>query len=143
MGLSEQLNDPKIQTKIAEDCSALIDEQVSEKKGIGGMAIKAAYKVIKGLGPSYIPRAIQGLLPKAIVAIDPLWSEGVSAGDPVTHLSENKSRAADILLGVTDHKIANAKNKVVIATYKKLRKSVQDDVESAIPGLAQIFSQYA
>lgn len=143
MGLSDQLNNPQIHSQIAVDCSTLMDEQVSEKSGLGGMAIKTGYGVLKGLGPGYITRAIQNLLPKVILAIDPLWEEGVSAGDPISYLSNNKTKAADILLGVTDHKIANAKNKVVIATYKKFRKSVQGDVESAIPGFAQIIAKYA
>ena len=143
MGLSEQLNDPQIHAKIAEDCTTLMDEQVSDKKGLGGMAIKAAYGVLKGIGPSYITRAILNLLPKAIVAIDPLWAEGIVSGDPVSHLSQHKAKAADILLGVTDHKIANAQNKVVIATYNKLRKSVQGDVEAAVPEFAKIISRYA
>ena len=143
MGLSETINKPDIQSKIADDCAKLMDDQVSAKKGLGGLAIKAAYGALKGIGPGYVPRAIANLMPKAIDAIDPLWQEGVGAGDPVSHLTENKTQAAEILLSVTDNKIANAKNKVVIATYNKLRNSVKGDVEEAVPGLANILNQYA
>ena len=143
MGLSDQLNDPQIQAKIAGDCSVLMDEQVAAKTGLGGMAIKTAYGVLKGIGPGYTTRAIQNLLPNAITAIEPLWAEGMANGDPVSHMSQNPAKAADILLGVTDHKIAKAQNKVVIATYNKFRKSVQGDVEAAVPGLAQIIGRYS
>lgn len=143
MGLNEQFKDPQIQAKIADDCAQLIDQQVSEKTGLGGLAIKTAYGVLKGIGPGYFPRVIMNLLPKAMTAMDPIWQEGIQAGDPVSHLSQNKTQTAEILLGVTDHKIANAKNKIVIATYNKLRKSIKGDVEEAVPGLAKIISQYA
>ena len=143
MGLSQTINHPEIHSKIAQDCAELMDEQVAAKTGLGGLAIKTAYGVLKGLGPGYVPRAIANLMPKAIVAIDPLWEEGLGAGDPVSHLTDNKDRAAEILLSVTDRKIANASNKVVIATYNKLRKSVRGDVEAAVPGLANIIKQYA
>ena len=143
MGLSETINTPDIHTQLANDFAKLMDEQVAAKTGLGGLAIKAAYGALKGIGPGYVPRAIRNLMPNAIVAIDPLWQEGVNAGDPVIHLSDNKSQAAEILLTVTDDKIANAQNKVVIATYKKLRKSVKGDVEAAVPGLANILLQYA
>jgi hypothetical protein len=143
MGLNDQCKDPKIQAKISQDCAQLIDDQVAEKKGLGGLAIKTAYGVLKGIGPGYFPRVIQNLLPKAMIAMDSIWQEGLQAGDPVAFLSQNKSRTAEILLGVTDDKIANAKNKIVIGTYNKLRKSIKGDVEEAVPGLAKIISQYA
>ena len=122
MGLNEQFQDPQIQAKIADDCAQLIDEQVADKKGLGGLAIKTAYGVLKGIGPGYFPRVILNLLPKAMTAMDPIWQEGLQTGDPVSHLSQNKTRTAEILLGVTDNKIANAKNKVVIATYPPVKK---------------------
>ncbi|NJN23141.1 MAG: hypothetical protein HC810_00325 [Acaryochloridaceae cyanobacterium RL_2_7] len=143
MGLRETINTPDMQTQLADDCAKLMDEQVAAKTGLGGLAIKAAYGALKGIGPGYVPRAIRNLMPNAIVAIDPLWQEGVSVGDPVIHLTDNKSQAAEILLSVTDDKIAKANNKVVIATYNKLRKSVKGDVEAAVPGLASILRQYA
>jgi hypothetical protein len=140
MGLSNTLQHQE--TQIAEDCAQLIDEQVAAKKGVSGLAIKTAYRALKGLGHSYISRAIQGLLPQALEAVDPLWVEGVQAGNPVDYLSQNREQTADVLLGVTDAKISNAQNKIVIAAYKQVRKSVRGDVAEAVPGLAQIISQY-
>lgn len=143
MVLSEKIQDPAIRQQIAADCATLVDQQVSTKKGISGMAVKAAYGVIKGIGASYIPGAIERLLPEACSAIDPLWTEGVAAGDPVTYLSNHSTRTADSLLGVTDARLEQSDNTLVCGTYRKLRKSIQGDVEAAVPGLARIISNYA
>ncbi len=143
MGLSNSIQDQETQAKIAEECAELMDTQVAAKKGISGIAIKTAYRALKGLGPNYIQRALQGLLPPALKAVDPIWDEGIQAGDPVAHLSQNREKTAEVLLSVTDTKISKAKNKIVIATYKQVRKSVKGDVEEAVPGLATIINNYA
>ena len=109
------------------------------KNGLSGLAMKTAYRALKGLGSEYIPNMLHKLLPQAVEAIDPMWEEGLNIGDPVQHLSQKRSETADALLGITDSKLSNAKNKIAIAAYKQVRKSVKSDVEKAVPGLAQIF----
>ena len=143
MALNDYLNDPTVKENVIADCCQLMDEQVAAKKGIGGIAIKTAYKVIKGLGPDYLSKAIAGLLPAICSAIDPLWDAGVQSGDPVAHLSQNTSDTADAVLSVTDVRIEQSSNKPVKGAYNKLRKSVKGDVEEAIPGLAKIIGTYA
>ncbi len=143
MGLREAIQDETVQAHVVADCTRLMDEQVSAKGGISGLALKTTYGVIKGLGADYIPTAIQRLLPDAFDALDPLWSEGLAAGDPVAHLSDNSSRAAEMILGLTDVKIQHSNNKVVKVSYGQLRKSVKADLEAAVPGLAQIIGAHA
>lgn len=143
MGLSDKIQDQETRAKIADECAQLIDQQVAAKKGLSGVALKTAYRAIKGLGAGYIPKALRNLMPQVLEAMDPMWDAGLAAGDPVAHLSQNSSETADVLLGVTDTKISKARNKVVVATYKKVRNSIKDDVEAAVPGLAQIFGSYA
>ncbi|GAB4459424.1 MAG: hypothetical protein OHK0037_04820 [Elainellaceae cyanobacterium] len=142
MALSDTLSDPTTTQNLVADCVKLIDEQVAAKGGISGLALKAAYGVVKGVEPSYISGAIQRLLPEALAALDPMWNEGIQSGDPVQHLIQNRDRTADTLLSVTDHKIEKAKNGVVRASYGKLRTSVKGDVEAAVPGLAQILGTH-
>lgn len=138
MRLSDKLKDKNTQTNLVADCAKLMDEQVAAKTGISGLALKATYGVVKGVEPSYIPKAIQRLLPEALAALDPMWNEGVQSGDPVQHLIQNRSRTADMLLSITDAKIEKSRNGVVRASYSKLRNSVKTDVEEAVPGLAKI-----
>ncbi|MGK7888322.1 MAG: hypothetical protein AB4042_03245 [Leptolyngbyaceae cyanobacterium] len=142
MGLSDILTDNTIKEKVIADCVQLMNEQVAAKKGIGGMALKTAYKLIKGVGPNYLTSAVGKLLPTIGDALDPIWAEGVKSDDPVEYLSQQRSEVADQLLGVTDARIAKSSNKVVKGAYNKLRKSVKVDVEEAVPGLAKIIATY-
>lgn len=141
MKLSDMINDSSVKASLVEDCTQLIDVQVANKSGISGMALKTAYKVVKGVGPTYVKGAIGRILPEAFVALDPMWIEGMEAGDPVDYLAQNPDRTADIILSVTDARVHKATG-VVAGTYKKLRTSVKGDIEAAVPELANIISNH-
>lgn len=141
--LSDTLQDEAVAASMAADCTTLMDQQVAAKGGISGMALKATYGVVKGVGADYIPAAIQRLLPDAIAALEPLWQEGLQTGDPVAHLTQNCDRTADTILSVTDARIERARNGLICSSYGKLRKSVKTDIVAAVPGLAQIIGKHA
>jgi hypothetical protein len=142
MGLSDKVSNEATRNYLVSDCVKLMDEQVAAKNGLSGIALKAAYGIVKGVGPGYIPGALHWLLPEAAVALEPIWEEGVQKGDPVDYLSQNRSRTAELLLGITDVRIKNAKNEIVKASYSKLRKSIKNDVEEAVPDLAKILATH-
>ncbi|MFK8184019.1 MAG: hypothetical protein AB8B99_11645 [Phormidesmis sp.] len=142
MELTTKINDKETYNSIAADCTQLMDEQVSAKGGLSGMAFKATYKVVKGIGADYIPGAIKRLLPETLKALDPIWAEGREKGDPVAHLSEHSDRTADLILSTTDARIENNGGGIIGASYKKLRKSVKPDVVAAIPDLAKILDKH-
>ena len=141
MGL-HNLNDSNKRDSVVADCVKLIDEQVAAKGGMSGLGLKAAYGAVKGVKPGYIAGAVYGLLPEVLAALDPMWSEGSQTGSPVEYLTQNRSRAADALLGITDARIERSKNGIVRGAYNKLRNSAKNDVEEAIPGLAQILDNH-
>lgn len=142
MTLPEIMKDTSIKTSIVQDFTVLIDQQVAVKGGMSGLALKTAYKVVKGVGPTYIPGAVGRLLPEVLKALDPMWQEGLQTGNPVEYLTQNCSQTADTILGVTDARIQNSGG-VVRSSYNKLRKSVKGDVEAAVPGLANIIGNHA
>ncbi|MBW4485481.1 MAG: hypothetical protein KME14_23340 [Tildeniella torsiva UHER 1998/13D] len=143
MGLSDILSDKTVKAQVVADCALLIDSQVASKGGFGGMALKTTYGVVKGMNSGYVPGAVERMLPEVVTSLDPLWAEGEQAGDPVAYLTQNQVRAADVILGVTDRRIAKTDNGLVRSSYTKLRQSVIGDVESAVPGLAQIFGRHS
>jgi hypothetical protein len=142
MVLTHKINDKAVSEKIAADCTQLIDEQVAAKSGLSGMALKATYGVVKGIGGDYIPGAIKRLLPETLAALDPIWAEGVAQGDPVSYLSQHSDRTADLILSTTDARIERGNHGIIGSSYKKLRKSVKRDVAEAVPGLAQIIHRH-
>lgn len=140
MGLPDLLQDDTTRASLITACTDLIDTQVAAKGGLGGMALKTAYGVAKGLGAGYIPGAIERLLPDMLTALDPLWGEGSATGDPAAYLKEHRARATDSLLSVTDARIVHSSNGLVKTTYQRLRQSVKGDVEAAVPDLADILA---
>lgn len=143
MGLTDGLNDPNKTTMLVNDCVKLIDEQVAAKGGIAGLGLKAAYAAVKGVKPGYIADAIEALLPSTLLALDPMWSEGVQTGNPVEYLIQKRSDTADAILSVTDARIEKSNNGIVRGAYNKLRGSAKNYVEDAVPGFAQVIDKYA
>ena len=142
MKLTNTIQDKAVRDRIAADCAQLIDRQVAAKSGLSGLALKATYGVVKGIGADYVPGAINRLLPETCAALDPIWAEGAQSGDPVAYLTQHKDRTADVILSTTDTRIANNGNGVIKASYNKLRKSVKGDVTAAVPELAQILDKH-
>jgi hypothetical protein len=123
---------------LVSDCAQLMDEQVAAKGGISGMAVKAAYSAVKGISPGYVTEATGRILPEVLSALDPIWTEGTAAGNPVDYLTQHGSRTADLILGITDARVEKTKRAVVRGSYNKFRESVKKDLEAAVPRLAEI-----
>jgi hypothetical protein len=142
MGLADALADKDKKGRIIADCATLIDEEVASK-GFAALPLKAGYKAIKGIKPGFIPHVIESLLPEMATKVDPIWAEGVSAGNPVKFFQDNRGRVADALLSVTDAKSKNAKNALVRSTYESLRGTAKKHVEEAVPRLSKVIEKYA
>src|SRR4051812_40429217 len=132
MSLREALTNPTKMSTVVVDCCTLVDEEVHDKSGLSGLAVKAGYAAVKGIKPGFITEVVDKLLPEFAEHLDPLWQEGKSKGDPVAFMITNKSRAADALLSITDAKSKNAKSSMVRGTYDKLRGSAKKNVEEAV-----------
>ena len=143
MGLSEALTNPSKKSAVVADCCSLVDEEVRDKGGLSGLAVKAGYAAIKGVKPGFVAEVVDKLLPEFASKLDPMWQQGKEKGDPVAFLTNNKSRAADALLSITDAKSKNAKSAVVRGTYEKLRGSAKKNVEAAIPRIGRLVEKYA
>lgn len=143
MGLGQTITDPKKKSAVVADCCTLVDEEVSSKGGLSGLAVKAGYAAVKGVKPGFIAHVVEALLEDFAEQLDPIWSDGVKDGKPVAYLVSNKSRVADALLSVTDGKAQSAKSSVVRGTYSKLRGSAKKNVEEAVPRLAKLIEKHA
>jgi hypothetical protein len=142
MSLGDAINDPKKKTAIVADCCVLIDEEVSAKGGLSGLAIKAGYHAVKGVKPGFITEVVQKLLPEFADGLDVIWEEGKKDGKPASHFVASKARVADVLLSVTDAKAKNAQSAVVRGTYEKLRGSAKKNVEEAVPRLSKLLEKH-
>jgi hypothetical protein len=143
MSLSEKLSDPAKRNPLIDDCVKMVDTEVSNKSGLGGIVIKTGYGAVKGIKPGFIRRVIDKLFDEWAAKLDPIWEEGAAKPSQKAHFEGQRGRIADALLSVTDAKIDTAESGVVRSTYKKLRPSAKKHVEEAVPGLATLLQKHA
>jgi hypothetical protein len=131
-------------SQVIEDACAVLEAEVDSKGGLSGMAIKTAYKVVKGVQPGFIRKAIDFLLDDFLEALDPMYQESLERSvDPGQHLQADPSRVADALLAITDARASRAKSDLLKKTYNRLRPSAKTHVEAAVPRLAGLMNKHA
>jgi hypothetical protein len=142
MSLGDALKDPTKKTAIVNDCITLIDEEVSAKGGLSGLAVKAGYAAVKGIKPGFVKGAVEHLLPDFAEKLDPIWTEALRTTNPGAFIVSNKGRVADALLAVTDERAARSNKGTVKSAYEKLRGSAKKNVEEAVPRLARLLEKH-
>ena len=141
--MQEALADTAKRKNIIADCVVVIDEEVADKGGLSGLAIKGAYKIVKGIKPTFITEAVDGLLDDFALRLDPLAKEAADKGAPVpSFFAANKSRVADALLAITDARAQRTRHSIVKGTYEKLRSSAKKNVEDAVPRVARLIDKH-
>jgi hypothetical protein len=129
---------------VVDDALRVLDQEVDDKGGLGGLAIKAAYKLVKGIKPGFVREVVEHLLDDFLDALDPLYQEALAAGTPPgAHLEANRSRMADALLSITDARARRASSGAIKGAYEKLRPSAKNHVEAAARRLGQMLDRHA
>ena len=130
--------------QVIDDACLVLDQEVADKSGLGGIAVKATYAVVKGIKPGFIRQAVDHLLDDFLDTLSPYIEEAKAKGvKPGSLILENRSKMANGLLAVTDRKAQKADNALVRKSYDKLRPAAQKHVEAAAPRLAQLVDKYA
>jgi len=139
------LTEPSRRKAVIADCALLIDEEVSKKGGLSGIAIKGAFAVVKAVKPGFIPDAVDHMLDDFATRLDPFYqSHRQAAGRSLpSHFVEHSGAIAEALLGITDQRAQRAHNQSVKKTYEKLRPSAKKHVEEAVPGIAKLIEKYS
>jgi hypothetical protein len=144
MALAEVLTSDAKKAQVVDDCLVLIDQEVDDKGGISGMAIKAGYAAVKSIRPGFVKQVVHDLLPEFAKAVEPVYNEAKGQSKPVgAHFAANAPRVADALLAITDDKAKRTKSGVVKATYERLRGTAKKNVESAVPRLGKLLEKHA
>jgi hypothetical protein len=131
---------------VIDDTATLIDNEVANKSGLSGMAIKGGYKVVKKLKPNMIEEAVDTLLDDFSKALDPLYQEYVADDDATTfeaYLVAHDTQAANDLLGITDRRAEKTDHKVLKKTYGRLRGQAEKHVREALPGVGRLIDRHA
>jgi hypothetical protein len=141
--LSDALNDPAKKPAVVSDCLTLLDQEVGDKSGFSGLAIKAGYAAVKGIKPGFLKDVVEALLPKFAEALEPLYQEAKGKSAPVaSYFQQNSARVADALLGITDDRAKRASG-LVKKTYESLRPNAKKNVEAGVPRLSRLIEKHA
>ena len=130
---------------VIRDVVQLIDSEVGKKGGLGGMAIKTGYKVVKKLkGGRMIPDVVEGLLDEFAGAIEPLHARFRDEGGSnfASYLQSNASEASNALLAITDQRARTTSHGTLRSAYEKLRPVGEKNVKEALPGLGRVIDKY-
>lgn len=141
--LKELLGNGDRREQVVDDACVVLDQEVADKGGLSGAAIKTAFKVVKGVKPGFIREVVNNLLDDFLDALDPIYQDALATNTaPGAHLRANSGPAAESLLAITDARAARAERAVVKKTYEKLRPSAKKHVEAAMPRLSELLERH-
>jgi hypothetical protein len=140
------LDDKSKRPRILTDCERLIEDEVSSKGGLSGLAIKGAYKVVSAVKPGIIRESMDMLLDDFVKRLEPFYADHRKDNRAPAQFGETLSRrgseVADALLGITDDRAKKAKNTTLKSAYEKLRPQAKKHVEEAVPRVGRTLSPH-
>jgi hypothetical protein len=144
MSLLDHLTVAGKREQVIKDASKVLDAEVSDKSGITGIAVKGAFKVVRGLQPDFVPSAIDALLDDFVRQIEPFFNEWKARGKGSLrdHLVANGPKVADALLSITDDRAAKSKHRTLVKTYEKLRPRGKEHVVAAMPRVGALIERH-
>jgi hypothetical protein len=142
--LKEQFVSADRKAALVGDAVKVLDQEVADKSGLTGIAIKGAYKLVQGIRPGFVPHVVEALLPDFLDALEPVYQEAAEKKRPAgAYLLEQRDRVADALLAVTDKRAERAQSAAIKSAYSKLRPMAKKQVDAAAPRLAQLIDRHA
>jgi hypothetical protein len=142
--LVQAVQDTQKRPLIIQDCSQLIEDQVRSKRGMTGIAVKGAFKVIKSFKPGIIPRALDDMLDEFSGKVDPFWLASQKEGaDPASYFRSNSTVISNALLSITDERAKNSPNRGLVKAYSSLRKKAVGHITEALPSLGELIAKHA
>jgi len=143
--LAEILLAPDTQPKVIADCYLLIEQEVSDKSGVSGAAVKLAYKAVNTFRPGHIRHMVEVLLPQMVDKLDPYWADFTTSGGSEfgDYLAKRGDEVSESLLSVTDERAANSERAPLRKAYNTVRPSGAKNVEGALPRLGTLIQKYA
>jgi len=145
--LSETLLAADRRPRVVADLVSVIDAEVKDKKGLGGVAVKGGYAAVRKVSPTIAATATDRMLPEFATALQPFWddfsADRAGAGDFGTYLAGRGDEAADALLAVTDARAAATQREPLRRAYNGLRGKAKGHVQQALPRLGKVVQQHA
>jgi hypothetical protein len=143
--LQQILLGPGTRPQVIADCYALIQQEISEKSGVSGTAVKLAYKTVNTFMPGHIRTMVGKLLPDMVDQLEPFWADFSSSGGSGfgDYLAKRGGEVAQALLSVTDAKAGSSGRPAIVKAYGSVRGSAARHIEAALPRVGDLVMKYA
>ena len=143
--LPEILLAPDTQPKVVDDCLQLIEQEVSDKSGITGTAVKLAYKTATAFAPGYMRQTVDTLLPDLADNLQPFWADFRASGSSEfgDYLVKRADEVSEALLSMTDARAAASDRPAIVRAYKTVRGGAAKQIEAALPRVGDLVLKYA
>jgi hypothetical protein len=143
--LQDILLGPDTQPRVVEDCYALIQQEVSDKSGISGAAVKLAYKTVNTFMPGHIRNMVAKMLPEMVDKLEPFWADFNSSGGSEfgDYLAKRGDEVAQALLSVSDARAARSGRPTIVKAYNSVRGSAVKHIQAALPRVGDLVMKYA
>ncbi|MSQ02293.1 MAG: hypothetical protein EXR71_10455 [Myxococcales bacterium] len=141
--LVETLRDAGKRRAVVDAGVRVIEQEVADKSGLSGLAIKGTFKVVQRLKPGFVPQALNHLMDDFAAKIDPFWLDcQATREEPRGYFTRRGSEIANALLSITDERARRGQGPARSA-YEKLRPEGAKHVVSAMPRLADLCRVHA
>lgn len=143
MHLSAHLTTASARADVVADACDLIGQEVAATSGVSGVAIRSAYRALRGIRPGMVPAAVDSLLDPFVDGLDPFYQEHLTTGEPLLEvLSAQRVSMAEALLAVTDERAARTRAAQVRRLYQRVRALARSHVADAAPGIAVLIAAH-
>jgi Family of unknown function (DUF6918) len=142
--LKDIIEDEAKRKTVVADCVVLVNSEVKSKGGLSGLAVKAAFALVKAIKPRILEESVDGLIDDFVEVLQPHYESFQSSGSGTleTYLDQRGEQVAESLLGITDRRAERSSNKTMVKAYKKLRPKGKVHVEQAVPGIGRVLNQH-
>jgi hypothetical protein len=143
--LQEILLAPQTQPQVTADCFTLIEQELADKSGISGTAVKLAYKAVNTFMPGHVRHMIGVLLPDMVASLDPFWADFTSSGGSEfgDYLAKRGDEVSEALLSVSDARAAGSGRPTVLRAYGSVRGQAVKHIQAALPRVGDLVMKYA
>ncbi len=118
---------------------AATDEVVARQRGATGLALRAAYKMARGLAPNMMETIVEELLEEFLDALTPFYHEALERNVPIDrYILGQRRRVAVAMLTVTDRRERAERPGKLKAGYRTLRPQAIARLEDAAPELGKL-----
>ena len=143
--LQEILLAPDTQPQVMADCYTLIEQELSDKSGMSGAAVKLAYKTVNTFMPGHVHHMVEVMLPDMLAQLEPFWVDFCASGSSGfgDYLVKRSDEVTQALLSVSDARAAGSGRPTVLRAYGSVRGSAVKHIGAALPRVGDLVLKYA